>query len=590
MPGDQPILFRPFLPAIESARNYSLHKLRKDVVAGLTVSVVEVPQAMAYALIAGVPPQYGLYTSIIQGIIGALLTSSQHLTTGPTNTQSLLIASAVTRIADPSSAPQFYLELVFALTFLKGLIQLGFAAARFGDMARYVSQSVIVGVAAGAGVLIAVGQLPNFLGITVDRARHLPGVLGTLERMWPHLREINWLAVMIGASSLAVLLLARSISRFVPAALLAIVTGAVIVAASGKIHALPVVGELPRELPRFHLPIAAWSHGHALVTGALALAILGALEAVAIAKTIAAQSGDRIDPNQECFAQGLKNLSSSFVQCIPGSASFTRSMLDYAAGAQTRFAAVFNAIFVALIFLLFAAQARYIPLASLAAVLMVIGWRLFDWRYLLRVARTSRADALVCAVTLLATIIAPLEYAIFVGIFMNIGVYLRTASRLHVAEMVQSPAAEGTFLERPLRPRQAASGKVVFLQLEGELFFAVADELQDHLGALQHAGAKVVILRLKRTHSIDPTVLGVIESFACAMQKQRAHVILCGIRPELMEKLRAFGLIDLLGKENVIQTGEGVWTSARQALERARQIAAEEIDSPAATSPANRAT
>jgi SulP family sulfate permease len=434
---------------------------------------------------------------------------------------------------------------------------------------------VIVGVAAGAGVLIAVGQVPHFLGISVDRTRHLPGALGMIERMWPHLREINWLAVMIAMVSLAVLLVVRSISKFLPAALLAIVTGAIIVAASGKVDALPVIGELPRQLPQFHLPKAAWTHGHALVTGALALAILGVLEAVAIAKTIAAQSGERIDPNQECFAQGLKNLSSSFVQCIPGSASFTRSMLDYAAGAQTRFAAVFNAIFVAIIFLLFAAQARFIPLASLAAVLMVIAWRLFDWRYMLRVARTSRADALVCVVTFLATVIAPLEYAIFIGIFMNIGVYLRSASRLHVAEMVQSPAAEGTFLERPLRPRQAASGNVVFLQLEGELFFAVADELQDHLGALQHGGAKVVILRLKRTHSIDPTVLGVIENFARAMHKQNAHVILCGIRPELMEKLRAFGLIELLGPDNVIQTGEGVWTSARQAIERARQIVGE---------------
>src|SRR5688500_12077190 len=146
-------------------RRYSLSTFRRDAVAGLTVAVVEVPQSMAYALIAGVPPQYGLYTSVIQGTIGALLSSSHHLTTGPTNTQSLLVASVVTRLADPQSDPHLYLKLVFALTLLKGLIQLACAAARMGGAARYVSRSVMVGLTAGAGILIFVGQIPNLIGV-----------------------------------------------------------------------------------------------------------------------------------------------------------------------------------------------------------------------------------------------------------------------------------------------------------------------------------------------------------------------------------------------------------------------------------------
>jgi SulP family sulfate permease len=570
-----PILLRPFLPPLETVRHYSLHKFRKDLLAGLTVSVVEVPQSMAYALIAGVPAQYGLYSSIIQGIIGALLSSSEHITTGPTNTQSLLIASAVTRLADPTHQPAVYLELVFALTFLKGLIQLGFAAARFGDMVRYVSQSVIIGVAAGAGVWSAVGQIPKFLGI--DRhgaaAARLPGVIGSVQRMWPHLREINGFFLMVGAISLVIMVGARALSRFVPAALLAVVVGATIVAVTGHDDPLRTIGNLPRQFPHFHLPSIVWERGYQLLTGALALALIGVLEAVAIAKSIATHTGERISANQECFAQGLKNLSSSFFQCIPGSASFTRSALDYAAGAQTRFAAVYNALFVAIIYYLAASQARHIPLSSLAAVLLVIGWRLFDWRAIARIARTSRPDAVVCIVTLLATILAPLEYAIFIGIFVNIAVYLNTASRLHVAEMIQSPTGGGTFLERPVHQRHASPrGSIVFLQLEGELFFAVADELNDHLAALQRSGAKVVILRLKRTHSIDATVLQVLERFVRDMHQRNAHVILCGLRPELIATLRAFGLIELLGDENVFQTGGGVWTSAKLALQRARAL------------------
>lgn len=569
-------LVRPFVQPIESARSYSLYKLRKDLVAGLTVSVVEVPQAMAYALVAGVPAQYGLYASIIQGVIGALLSSSQHLTTGPTNTQALLVAATVTRLVEPTSA-SLYLELVFGLTFLKGLIQLAFAAARFGEMVRYVSQSVIVGVAAGAGVLIAIGQLPNFLGIELARSSHrLPGALGTIERMWPHAWDVNAWAVGIGVLSLLVWLGARWISRFMPAALLAIVAGAIAVWASGAHDRVPVIGALPRAFPQLHVPMSAWTHGHALFAGALALATLGILEAVAIAKTLAAHSGERVNANQEIFTQGMANLVSSFAQCIPGSASFTRSALDYSAGAQTRFGAVYNAIFVAIIFFALGAQARYVPFASLAAVLFVIAWRLIDWTYIARIARTSRADTLVCLVTFLATILAPLEYAIFVGIAVNIAVYLRTASRLHVAEMVPAPGSSGetTFLERPVHERHTTEpGSIVFLQLEGELFFAVADELQDHLASLQRGGAKVVILRLKRTHSIDASVLNVLDRFAREMRSRDAHVILCGLRPELMAKMRAFGLIKLLGEANVFETGGGVFTSAKRALQRAREIA-----------------
>jgi SulP family sulfate permease len=320
-----------------------------------------------------------------------------------------------------------------------------------------------------------------------------------------------------------------------------------------------------------------------LLPGAMALAVLGLLESVAIAKTIAAQTGERIIANQESFAQGLKNFMSSFFQCIPGSASFTRSALDFAAGAETRFAAVFNALFVAVIFFAFAELAKLVPLASLAAVLLVISWRLIDFGYFPRMLRTSRSDALVFAVTVIATLIAPLEWAIFVGIFLNIALYLRTASHLHLAEMVQAPAGAGTFLERPITDRATGEQRVMFLQLEGDLFFGVADELQEQLAKLAHQlGLRVVILRLKRTHSIDATVLHVLEQFIRDMKERGGgHVILCGLRTQLMSVLKSYGLIDQIGRENVFEAGFGVFTSAKRALERARQLVAASIDTTA---------
>ncbi len=579
---------KPFLPPIHTARHYSLYKLRKDLVAGLTVSVVEVPQAMAYAIIAGVPPVYGLYTSIIQGVIGSLLSSSEHMTTGPTNTQSLLIAAAIKSVALPEAPPeaflQLYLSLVFGLTLLKGLLQLGFAAARLGDLVRYISRSVIVGLVAGAGVLILVGQLPHFLGLDITGVKsHLPGVLGKIEvldkmtRTFATIGHYNGRALAIGLGVVGIIVGVRLISKLLPGALIAVILSAVTVAAMGwtSPQSLPLIDKIPKGLPHLINPWPGWEYAQQLLPGALALAILGMLESVAIAKSIAAQTGERISANQEFFAQGLKNTMTSFVQCIPGSGSFTRSALDHAAGAETRFAASFNAIFVALFFFLLADWAGYIPMAALAGVLFMIAVGLIDWRYLVRIARTSRGDAFVCFATFLSTLIAPLQYAIFIGILLNLGLFVRKASRLHLNRMVQRDG--GPFVEMPIHDR-VGNEQVLFLQLEGDLFFAVADELQDRLQMLHNSPVSVVIFRLKRTHTIDTTVLDALEAFIEDMKEHHRHVIFCGVRTELMRTLKNYGMVDLVGKDNIFPAGDNVFSSAKMALQRARDLVNRSID------------
>lgn len=562
-------LLTPFQPPLETIRHYNAHKFRKDILAGLTVSVVEVPQAMAYAIVAGVPPQYGLYTSVIQGIIGALLSSSEHMTTGPTNTQSLLIASAVHRLASPTGQPELYLQLVFALTALKGLIQLAFAAARMGHMVRYVSRSVISGLVSGAGVLIFCGQLPTFLGISSPGTSKAAGALAPVARVLEHLPEINGLSIAVGLGVAAVTVLARRISRFFPGALMAVVLSAIAVAVLGwTTGQMQLIDSLPRGTPHWQWASLDWTKSEQLFGGALALAVIGMLESVAIAKSIAAHTGERIDPNQEFFAQGLKNFISSFWQCIPGSGSFTRSALDYAAGAETRFAAVFNACFVGMIFWFFCDQARYIPRTALAGVLFVIAFGLIDVKYFLRAWRSSRSDATVCIVTFLATLLLPLEYAIFAGVLLNISSYLRTATRLHINEM--EPVA-GTFRERQIQDR-SGERKILFLQIEGDLFFGVADELRDRLTALTGSPISIVILRLRRTHSVDATTMLVLEQFSRDLQARGGQVILCGVGPELMRSLKNFGLVKLLGEQNVFPVELGLFSSAKQALRRAENI------------------
>ena len=402
----------------------------------------------------------------------------------------------------------------------------------------------------------------------------LPGLIGTVQRMWPRLNEADPRSVLLGVMAVAIVVGSRRISALVPGPLLAVGLTAAIVAAVGWDTVLRV-SHLPQELPGFHVPVAGARYWDSLLGGAMALGLLGLMEAYSIGTAIGAKTGHRVNPNQELVGQGLANFASGFFQCIAGSGSFTRSALNHYAGAATAVSGIFNAGFVAAIVLLLAPWAHYVPMAALAGILFVIAWQLIDWHYLRRSLRASPPDAAVCLVTFAATLLLPLSYAVFIGVFLNLALYVRQTSRLHVAEMLQPPG--GPFIECPLHDR-AGEKPVVFLQVEGELFFGLADELQDRLAQLFNSPARVVVFRLKRTHSIDTTVLHVLERFVRQMQSRNRHVVLCGLRPELMRVVKAYGLLDLLGRENVFKTGGGVFASAKQALARARELVGRSID------------
>lgn len=571
------------------ARGYTPAKAGRDAVAGLTVAVVAVPQSMAYAEIAGVPLQYGLYTVIIQSLIGSLFNSQRFLSVGPINTQSLLVFATAAVIFEPRT--DAFLSLVIALTFLKGLMQMGLAALQLGTLVRYVSQAVIVGFTAGAGVLIAAKQIKNFLSVhpiqPAAPAEAWPGLIGIFKGLLPVVGNAHWPSVVVGAAALGIVVGSRAIHRLMPGPLLAVGGTGLLVWAmgwqpldpeTGAGHLL-LVGELPQTLPGFAIPTLDWTLIQELLGGALALSLLGLMEAYSIGKTIATKTGQRISANQELLSQGFTNLVSSFFQCIPGSGSFSRSALNFYAGARTLYAGVFNAIFVAVIFLTLAPLAKYVPMAALAAVLFVIAYGLIDWRAFRRMWRTSQADTTVCAGTFLATLLTPLKYAVFLGVVLNLALYLRRASRLHMSQISRTEA--GAMREQPVESDLEHEGdlrEVVFLSLEGDLFFGVADELQDRLAEIANSDVRVAILRLKRTHMIDATVLGVLENFAGIMTERGKHVVLCGVRPELMERIEGFGLADKIGRDNIFQTRGGVFASARAAQDRARQLLGYSID------------
>ncbi|MEM1446743.1 MAG: SulP family inorganic anion transporter [Planctomycetota bacterium] len=561
-------------------RGYRIGDVRGDVLAAVTVALVAVPQSMAFAEIAGLGAAVGLYTMIIGAIVGGLFTSSRHLSIGPTNTMAILTLAAVS-MAPSGATPEQKITFAATVALLAGLMQLGFAMLRMGELVRFVSHSVIVGFSAGAGVLIAVKQVPAFLGISLAGIESdLEGLAKTFHRLWQATDTPDWQALAVGGVSLAIALVCRKLSKWLPAYLLAVIAGALMVWWLDWTHGeLRLVGELPSTLPMPGVSLVSFELFGQMLLPAAAIALVGMIEAYGIGKTLAGRTGDRLNANQEFVAQGLMNIALSFFRGMPATGSFSRTALNYGAGARTSVACILSGALVAAVFLLLAPAARFIPMSSIAAILFPIAYGLIDWRYARRLVKSNHADLAVCIGTFLATITISLELAVFVGVFLNIALYLRRARQVFVMEMLRDDGSPTGLIERPLKgdAEEGQSDAIVFLQLEGNLFFAAADELQERFAQVMYRGAKAVILRLKRTHMVDASVMHVIEQFAEQMHERGHHVLLCGVRPRMKQRMDEFGLTDALGNDHIFTTSNDLFASAKSAITKARGLTGAEI-------------
>ena len=549
---------------------YGYRGLRRDLIAGLTVATVAVPQAMAYALIAGIPPVYGLYTAVVMTALGSLFGSSSHLINGPTNAISLVVFSAIAGLelhgADASSQE---LQAVFLLCLLVGGFQVMIALLRLGDLTRYVSESVILGFMAGAGLLVALSQVPNLLGLPQMGDGHQQ----LLVRLWETLRAgntVNPVSVVIGAGTAGVIIGLRRLENLWKIPLPDMLIGVVLAAlAAWQLNIVDKAMEVPRGLPTFGAPqINDWNWIPRLTGPALAIALLGLLEAIAIAKSIASRTRQPLDFNHQCLAEGLANLGGGLFQCMPGSGSLTRSAINFQAGAVSRLSGIVAAASVAGVLVTFAGLARYVPKAALAGLLVVTAWRLVDWRRLRYCLRATRFDAGVCLITAGAAVFISVEYSILIGTFFSFLFFVPRAARLQASELVVSP-------ERVVREKQPGDlecSKLVLLSLEGELFFGAVPELEEHFAHLKRRvdqGARVVILRMKRIRNPDMVCMEKLQQFLEDMQMRKATVLLCGVRPDFAQALGNLGFHHWLPRDCVFLEEAAALSSTLQAVRRA---------------------
>ncbi|MEG6521658.1 SulP family inorganic anion transporter [Desulfotomaculum sp. 1211_IL3151] len=550
-----------YVPILDTLRNYDKKDFRFDFIAAVTVAVVALPQTMAYAMIAGVHPAYGLYAGIVLTILASSFGSSNQLATGPTNAISLLIAAYMAAYIGQDN----FFGNLFLLTFMVGAIQFIMGTFRLGSLVNYVSHAVIVGFTAGAGIIIAMGQLNNLLGVKLPSG-HLSSV-GKVVACFQNLDKMNYVAFGIGIFTIAVILISKRISKNIPGALLGVVLSVILVMVFDlEKYGIKVVGEIPQAIPPLSMPNFSLSAAVDLSAGAVVIAIIGLVEAVAISKAIASKTLQKIDPNQEFIGQGVANMGGAFFSSIAGSGSFTRSAITFQNGGRTRLTGVLVGFIILIVLIFFAPYARYIPNASLAGVIMVVAYSMIDKKALVKVVKTNRNDAVVLLVTMFTTILAPeLEQAIYAGVALSLILYLKDSGVATVKTLAPVKANDGRFVEQSINGQ---SPSIAIFQLEGNLYFGSSADLERKLSD-GYSDSKVFMIRFKGISVIDITALEVVEAFINRAHGDGKRVILTGVSPRILKMLDKMHIVEHIGKENIFMEDDEVFATSGKPLDEA---------------------
>ena len=556
----RPALPGPSVPSFSRALaifrwwpNVNRRTLRSDLIAGLTGAIVVLPQGVAFATIAGLPPQYGLYSAMIPAVVAALFGSSWHLVSGPTTAISIVVYSVVRPLADPGTP--HYIELVLTLTFMVGVIQLIMGLARMGTLVNFISHTVVIGFTAGAAILIATKQVRDFFGIDVPRGSTF---YQTLVALFSQIQDINAYVTSVAVITLGTgLLFKRFYPRFPPmiaAMLVGSVVGLILNTLFGVDHThIKTVGALPRALPPLSYPVLTAQSIRQVGGSALAITMLALTEAVSIARAIAVRSDQRIDGNREFIGQGLANVIGSFFSSYASSGSFNRSGLNYEAGAKTPLAAVFASLFLAAVLLLVAPLAAYLPVAAMAGILFLVAWGLIDFHHIKGIFKASRAEAGILASTFLSTLFLELEFAIYVGVILSLMHYLSRTSRPLVLSLVPDRHDPDGGLAASQGKAECPQLKI--LEIHGSLFFGAIDHVQQHLQDERSTPQPKHVLVI--ADSINFADIAGAEMLAREARRRRrlgGGLYLARVKDRTLQMLRTGGFIEDIGVENIFET------------------------------------
>ncbi len=539
--------------------------------AGITVSLIAIPQSLAYAQLAGVPPLYGLYAAFIPSIVGVLFGSSAILSTGPVAMTSLLTAASVGALVAPAT-DAFY-AYVTMLALLSGIFQLGFGLARVGVLLSLVSQPVLMGFINAAALIIAMSQLPALMGISVRQSQHL------LLDTWNVVSRPDLLHEMSLAFGLAAIVLLVAFRRFAPRLPGVLITVAL---ATWVSHAAGfadrggrIVGDIPSGLPSFTVPALDWVAIRALLPAAFVLALISFMEAMSSCKVIAIRRRTRWDENQELIGQGLAKIASALCQSMPVSGSFSRSALNLAAGAATGLSSVFGAASVVATLLFFTPYLHDLPKPVLAAMIMLAVLNLIDVRSMRQAWLASRDDGLAATATFVTTLaFAPnIQNGILTGILLSLTAFLYRQMRPRI--VMVSLHEDGTLRDAERFDLPPLHARIGAMRFDASLYFANATYFEEAVLKLERDRPDVVFIMVA-AHSIndiDATGVEMLRNLAQRLQQSGVTLVLSGVKSKVLDILERTGVVEVLGRDNLYGSDHAAIADLHARLGRAEAAA-----------------
>jgi len=527
-----------------------------DLMAGLTGAIVVLPQGVAFATIAGMPPEYGLYAGMVPAIVAALFGSSWHLVSGPTTAASIVLFSALSALAEPGSAQ--YVSLALTLTFMVGVIQISLGFARMGTLVNFISHSVIVGFTAGAAILIASKQLKNFFGVNIPRGGHLPDVLHTF---WTQIPNINYYVTTVAVVTLLSGVAIKKWNRRAPYMVIAMIIGSVLAFIFNHIWGSDVtmihsVGALPQQLPPLSSPDFTLETIRDLAPAVLAVTLFALTEAVSIARSLGARTGQLVDGNQEFIGQGLSNIVGCFFSGYVATGSFNRSGLNYQAGAETPLAAVFAGLLLMVIVVLVAPLTAYLPDAAMAGILFLVAWGLIDFKEISHIIMTSKSETAVLCVTLFGALFLELELAIFSGVMLSLVLYLNHAAKPGITTLAPDPDEINHSMASVEDKTLVQCPQARIMRLDGSLFFGAVNYVANALQRTteRRPDQKHILLVCNTITYIDLAGAEFLVQESERLRKLGGRLYLSNLSPKMTKFLARGHFDEAIGKQYIFES------------------------------------
>jgi SulP family sulfate permease len=540
---------------------------KDDLIAGLTGTIIVIPQAVAFAIIAGMPPVYGFYIAMIAPIVAALWGSSYHLISGPTTTSSIVVFAVISKYYHPETDLEAYIAMTILLSFMAGVIKLLMGLFKMGKLVDFVSNSVVIGFTAGAGILIAFKQLKHVFGIEVPQGSKIYEII---KYIIYHFNESIWQAIAVAFTTLFIAIIIKKfikkIARF--NMLIAMISGTILAILLGGTHVgIETIGEIPNHLPPFKVPNFNLDWMQKLFPGAIVLALLGLVEAVSISRAVAMHSYQKLNNNQEFIGQGLSNIIPSFFSCYASSGSFTRSGVNYQSGAKTPLSAIIAAVGLIIVLLFGARYASYLPSAAMGGIILLVGYNLIDLKQIRLIYRSSKRELLVFGVTLFGTLFLHLEQAVILGIAISLIFYLERTSKPNIAILGLNNHDKFINVIRDDAVRECPQLKVV--RIDGSIYFGAVEEISNFFSELYEKNDfKQVLIIANGINFIDLEGAEWLTHEVLKWQVKRGGIYFSGLKIVSQNVMQRGGFTEKIGLENFYKDKKSAIADIYQKLDK----------------------